>query len=103
MSETARKPASKLLVIIAFATVYLVWGSTYFFIQKAIQHVPPLILGVIRFTVAGLLLLLWCAIKGEKLWNWNQIKPAIISGVLLLFIGNGAVIWSEKTLPSSLV
>lgn len=96
------KPASPLLVIIAFATVYLVWGSTYFFIQKAIQHIPPLMLGVFRFTIAGLLMLGWCALKGEKIGDWKQIRPALISGVLLLFIGNGAVIWAEKTLASSL-
>lgn len=96
------RPASTLLVIIAFATVYLVWGSTYFFIQKAIQHIPPLILGVFRFTTAGLLMLAWCAITGEKMGDWKQIRPAVVSGVLLLFIGNGAVIWAEKTLASSL-
>src|SRR5437868_2787088 len=99
----SRKTVSPLLVIIAFATVYLVWGSTYFFIQKALQHIPALLLGIFRFITAGLLMLCWCYYKREDLWNWQQIKPAIISGILLLFIGNGAVIWAEKTLPSSLV
>lgn len=96
------KNVSPLLVIIAFATVYLVWGSTYFFIQKAIQHIPAMVLGVVRFLAAGLIMMAWCIYKKEKLWDWQQIKPSIISGVLLLFVGNGAVIWSEKTLPSSL-
>jgi drug/metabolite transporter (DMT)-like permease len=96
------KPASTLLVIVAFATVYLVWGSTYFFIQKAIQHLPPMILGIFRFIIAGLLMLGWCAIKKENISDWKQIRPAIVTGVLLLFIGNGAVIWSEKTMASSL-
>lgn len=91
------------MVIIAFATVYLVWGSTYFFIQQAIQHIPALLMGFFRFTTAGFLLLLWCAIKGENIWQWNQIKHAAIGGTLMLFVGNGAVIWAEQTLPSSLV
>lgn len=56
-----------------------------------------------RFLTAGLLMLVWCVIKKEPIWNSRQIKPAIVSGVLLLFIGNGAVIWAEKTLASSLV
>jgi drug/metabolite transporter (DMT)-like permease len=94
---------STFLVILAFTTVYIVWGSTYFFIQKAIQEIPALLLGALRFLAAGLLMMAWCIIKGERLWNWQQIKPAAISGLLLLFIGNGAVIWAEKTLASSLV
>ena len=100
--ETAHKPSS-FLVILAFATVYLVWGSTYFFIQMAIRDFPPFILGAFRFTVAGLLMLAWGMLKGEPLWRADVIKIAFITGVLLLFIGNGAVIWVEKTIPSSLV
>jgi drug/metabolite transporter (DMT)-like permease len=99
----AKRNASPLLVVIAFATVYLVWGSTYFFIQRAVEHIPPFILGAIRFLIAGGLLLGWCALKGEKLFNWAHIKPALVSGLLMLFIGNGAVIWAEQSLASSLV
>lgn len=97
------KPTSTVLVVIAFATVYLVWGSTYFFIQKAIHDIPPFLLGALRFLSAGLLMLLWCLVKKEQLWNWQQIKTSAITGLLLLFIGNGAVIWAEKSLASSLV
>ncbi len=91
------------MVIIAFATVYIVWGSTYFFIQKAVQHFPPMILGALRFLAAGGILMGWCLFKGERTGGWKQIKPAIITGLLLLLVGNGAVIWAEKWLPSSLV
>ena len=91
------------MVILAFATVYIVWGSTYFFIQVGLEHFPPMILGAFRFLIAGLLLLGWCVLKGEGTGKWSQIKPAIISGLMLLFIGTGAVIWSELWLPSSLV
>jgi drug/metabolite transporter (DMT)-like permease len=101
MAGIVKKEASTAMVVLAFATVYLVWGSTYFFIQLAIQHLPPLLLGSIRFIAAGILLMIWCVVKKEKLWDWKQIKPAIISGLLLLFIGNGALIVAEKTLPSS--
>jgi drug/metabolite transporter (DMT)-like permease len=99
----AAKKNTSALVVIAFAIVYLVWGSTYFFIQQAIQHIPALFMGFLRFTAAGFLLLLWCFIKGENIWQWNQIKHAAIGGILMLFVGNGAVIWAEQTLPSSLV
>jgi drug/metabolite transporter (DMT)-like permease len=98
-----QKQASPLMIIIAFATVYIVWGSTYFFIAKAVAHIPPFILGALRFIAAGLLLLLWCAVRKEKLFDPVQIKHAAITGVLLLFVGTGAVIYVETALPSSLV
>ena len=103
MDTVSKKEASTLMVIIAFATVYLVWGSTYFFIQKAVHDIPPFIMGALRFFTAGLLLLAWCIYKKETLWNPKQFKTAAITGVLLLFIGNGAVIWAEQNLASSLV
>jgi len=104
MCLSTKKTASPLLVIVAFATVYLVWGSTYFFIRIAMEGgIPPFLLGAIRFTTAGVLLMSWCAIKGEKLFVARDILPAAITGTLLLFVGNGIVIWSEQTLPSAMV
>lgn len=103
MLTDAQRKASPLMVVIAFATVYLVWGSTYLFIQRAIQHIPVFILGAIRFLIAGAILLAWCAFKGENIFKWDQIKPAAVGGLLMLFVGNGAVIWAEQSLPSSLV
>ena len=91
------------MVVIAFAIVYLVWGSTYFFIRMAVQSIPPLLLGGMRFTAAGLLLLFWCALKGEKLFVKANIMHAGIGGILLLCAGNGVVIWVEQTLPSAMV
>jgi drug/metabolite transporter (DMT)-like permease len=103
MSTPAGKAASPGLVIIAFATIYLVWGSTYFFIQVALKHFPPMIMGAFRFLTAGTLLMGWCLFKGESIGTWRQIRPSIITGLMLLLVGNGAVIWAEKWLPSSLV
>jgi len=103
MAPTTAKSTSPLLVIIAFATVYIVWGSTYFFIKIAVAGFPPLLLGALRFFTAGLLLMVWCAIKGEKIFVIQNILHAAVSGFLLLVIGNGAVIWAEQTLPSAMV
>ena len=90
------------MVVIAFAILYIVWGSTYFFIQQAVAYIPAFILGALRFLAAGILMMSWCYFRGEKLFDRKQIKRAAITGLLLLFAGNGAVIWSEQTLPSSL-
>jgi drug/metabolite transporter (DMT)-like permease len=103
MSGVQRRPVSKAMVVIAFGIVYIVWGSTYFFIKVAIQGIPPMIMAGMRFFLAGLLLMTWCIIKGEKLFNRRDISRAVIGGLLLLFIGNGAVVLSEKFLSSSLV
>jgi len=104
MSLNTQKPASALLVFIAFAIIYIVWGSTYFFIRIAVQGgIPPFILGAMRYSTAGLLLMLWCILKGEKIFAWKNIMHAAVSGFLLLFIANGTVTWSEQTLPSAMV
>ncbi|SDE90655.1 Permease of the drug/metabolite transporter (DMT) superfamily [Mucilaginibacter pineti] len=103
MTPAQQKSASPLLVIIAFATVYLVWGSTYFFIKMAVDGFPPLLLGALRFFTAGILLMAWCAFKGEKIFVKRNIIHAAVSGFLLLVIGNGAVIWAEQALPSAMV
>lgn len=97
----ASQKQSPLLVILAFATVYIVWGSTYFFILQCVRHIPPFLVGFFRFVSAGILMLAWSLLKGEKVLDRTIIKHAIVSGVLLLFIGNGAVIWAEQVLPSS--
>lgn len=94
---------SKAKVIAAFAVIYIVWGSTYFFIQVTVQEMPVIAMGTFRFLTAGLLVLIWCGLKGEKLFLWKDILFAVLIGCLLLFIGNGAVAWSEQFLPSSIV
>jgi len=102
MSSPSNKSVSALRVAIAFAIVYIVWGSTYFFIRLSVLHIPPMLVGCMRFLIAGILMLLWCEITGKRVFVWKDMKPAIVSGLLLLFFGNGALIWSEQYLPSSL-
>lgn len=103
MITSTQKAPSSLLVIVAFATVYIVWGSTYFFIQMAIQGIPAMLMGAMRYTIAGLLMLGWCALKGDKIWVKKDVINAAIGGVVLLGIGNGIVIWVEQALPSAMV
>ena len=59
MSETQRRPVSAAMLVIAFSIVYIVWGSTYFFIKIAIHDIPPMLMACMRFFVAVLLLLIW--------------------------------------------
>jgi drug/metabolite transporter (DMT)-like permease len=89
-------------VAAAFTTVYLVWGSTYFAIRVSLGHIPPMLVGGLRYLLAGILMLLWCLVTKEKIFSWKVIRPAIVSGLLLLLLGNGGLIWAEQYVPSSL-
>lgn len=90
-------------VIVAFAMIYVVWGSTFFFIHKALAGFQPFLLGAVRFSTAGLLLLGWCYFRGYRIFHKSTILHAGLMGLLLLFIDNGIIIWVEQFMPSGLV
>jgi len=103
METTTTNKPSVALVIVAFAIIYIVWGSTYFFIQMAVHGFPPMLLGAFRFLTAGLLLLGWCRLKKDLIWNKKDIQSSAVSGLLMLFTATGGVIWAEQSLPSAIV
>src|SRR5450432_168408 len=103
MNNTVTKSPRTLQVVLAYLTVYIVWGSTYFFISRALRGFPPFLLGAIRFIIAGLLMMIWAIWKKENLLDWKSIKLAAISGFLVLFIGNGVVIFVEQYVGSAWV
>jgi drug/metabolite transporter (DMT)-like permease len=88
-------------VIAAFAAVYIVWGSTYVAILFAIETLPPFLMAATRFLVAGALIAAWSLPRLERAPTAREWKAAIIIGGLLLMGGNGAVVWAEQTVPSS--
>lgn len=102
MLPTSKTP-SWLLLGIAYALVYLVWGSTYFFIQKVIMHLPVLVTGTIRFYISGFIMLCICLLRREHPFQWQQIKTGAVTGFFLLFMANGSVMVAELTIPSSFV
>ena len=88
------------MVIIAFAAVYVVWGSTYLAIQIGIESFPPLLLAGFRHLCAGLILYPILRRKTGIRPTAGHWKAAIVTGFLLLFVGNGGVSWAEQTVPS---
>jgi drug/metabolite transporter (DMT)-like permease len=94
--------ASRGQILAAFASIYLIWGSTYLAIRYAVQTIPPFIMGGIRFVVSGLLLYAWARYRGGVRPTRLQWRNATIAGALLLLGGNGAVVWAEQFVPSSL-
>ena len=93
----------RIQIFIAYFLIYVVWGSTYYFIGVALKGFPPFLLGAIRFTVAGLLLLGWCCLRGEPVFRKNLIRKSAISGIVLLFIDMAVVMLAQQYLSSSLV
>ena len=98
---TTTRP-SRVLVVLAFAAVYIIWGSTYLGIRLAIETLPGFLMAATRFLIAGGILFIFASLKGapvrQSFANWRR---AIIIGALLLLCGNGGVTWAEKYVASS--
>lgn len=93
----------RLLVILAFAAVYVLWGSTYLAIRYAIETLPPFLMAATRFLIAGGILFTWATFNGESVrTSFSQWPKAFVIGGLLLLVGNGGVTWAEKYIASGL-
>src|SRR5918996_5163666 len=102
VSESAPRP-SRAGIILAFAAVYVIWGSTYLGIRYAIETLPPFLMAGTRFMTAGAILFTWAKFNGASVGSpLAQWRRALVIGCLLLLCGNGGVTWAEKYIPSSL-
>jgi len=95
---SAEPPMS--LVVAAFASVYVIWGSTYLAILWVIDSIPPLLMASGRFLFAGAVLYAWMRWRGAPEPTREQWRAAMISGPLMLAGGNGAVVVAEQWVPS---
>lgn len=89
-------------LILAFALVYVIWGSTYLAIRFAIESIPPFAMLSARYMIAGTLLYTIMRLRGVPAPEWRDWKQATILGALLLLAGNGAAAWSIRTVPSGI-
>jgi len=92
----------KLLVLLAFAAIYVIWGSTYLAILLAIKTIPPFFMAGTRFLIAGLILLVWALLKGEQIPDKKSILKISLAGVLMLALGNALLAWVEQYIESGL-
>ena len=89
-------------LILAFFAVYFVWGSTYLAIRIAIETMPPLIMLGFRFGVAGLIMLAFFLLRGEKIPGLIQWRNAAIASGLMLVMGTGTVSVALGYVPSGM-
>jgi drug/metabolite transporter (DMT)-like permease len=97
-----RSHASRGQIIAGFASIYVIWGSTYLAIRYAVETIPPFLMGGVRFLISGTILYLWSRYRGAPRPTRIHWRNATIAGGFLLLGGNGAVIWAEQFVPSGL-
>ena len=88
--------------LLAFAIVYLVWGSTYLAIRIGVQEVPPFLLAAMRFLIAGLVLYGWMIARGEPPPSGRQWASASLLAILIFVLDYGLVFWAEQRVPSGI-
>jgi drug/metabolite transporter (DMT)-like permease len=97
-----RSHAPRAQRLAAFASIYVIWGSTYLAIRYAVETIPPFVMGGVRFLISGTILYLWSRYRGAPGPTRIHWRNAIIAGGFLLLGGNGAVVWAEQFVPSGL-
>jgi drug/metabolite transporter (DMT)-like permease len=88
--------------ILAFAIVYVVWGSTYLAIRYAVQTIPPFLLTGTRFIAAGTLICVWALWRGASRPTRANWKALTIVGLLFFPCANAIVVWAETRIGSGI-
>jgi drug/metabolite transporter (DMT)-like permease len=100
MSIRPSTTTASISVLLAFACIYVIWGTTYLAIALAIQTIPPFIAGGFRFVIAAVMMYAWLRSRGANVFAGVSLRVAALCGVLLSGIGNGFVIWAQQGIPS---
>lgn len=87
-------------LVLAFAAVYLIWGSTFLGIRIAIETIPPMIMAGTRWTIAGWLFYLFLRWRGAPAPSSRDWRIAATIGGGIIFAGNGSVTFAEQYIPS---
>jgi drug/metabolite transporter (DMT)-like permease len=98
METDVRPPSWKILL--AFAIIYFVWGSTFLAIRIGVHEVPPFLLAALRFFTAGLVLYAWLRLKGTPSPSPREWVSASGLGALIFLFDYGCLFWAEQRVPS---
>jgi drug/metabolite transporter (DMT)-like permease len=100
MEPVTKAPTWKVLV--AFAIIYFVWGSTFLAIRVGVREVPPFLLAGMRFLIAGALLFLWMRFKETPAPCFREWSSASLLAILIFVFDYGFLFWAEKRVPSGI-
>ena len=100
MGTTSKPQTWKLLL--AFAVIYFVWGSTYLAIRIGVREVPPFLLAGVRFLIAGAVVYGWMRVKGTPSPSPREWGAASALAVLFFVLDYGLVFWAERRVPSGI-
>jgi drug/metabolite transporter (DMT)-like permease len=100
MQATPRPQRWKILL--AFATIYLVWGSTFLAIRVGVHEVPPFLFAGMRFFTAGIILYLWMRAQGTASPTPREWAAATLLSVLIFVMDYGLLFWAEQRVPSGI-
>jgi drug/metabolite transporter (DMT)-like permease len=96
-------PQNRSRIIVAFALLYVLWGSTYLAMRVIVRDMPPYVAGTVRYLVAGPIMLAACALLGRKIsLTRRDLGQLLVISILLLSIGNIGVLWGEVYVSSGL-
>ena len=99
---TSATPRQRRLAYLAWLTVCIVWGTTYLGIRISLETMPPLLMGGLRWSIAGGLLAGYVLAIGERLPAPSRWGGIMLLGFLMLGLGNGGVVVAEQWVPSGL-
>ena len=89
--------------MVAFALLYVLWGSTYLAMRVIVRDMPPYVAGAVRYLVAGPIMLAALALMGRKVrLTAPDLRRLLVISILLLSLGNIGVLWGEEYVPSGL-
>lgn len=96
-------PRNPLFIVLAFFSIYVIWGSTYLLNKIAVTELPPFMLASVRFVTAGILIFIIAKISGKSLRiTRRQFLNTIIAGFLFLAFGNGISVWALKYIDTGI-
>lgn len=93
---------SRASILVGFASIYVIWGSTYLAIRLGVESIPPFLMAAVRFLVAGVAFMGWAAYRGARRPTAMHWMTTGVIGTLMAAGGNGMVTWAMQTVQSGL-
>jgi drug/metabolite transporter (DMT)-like permease len=100
LEHTAERPTGKILL--SFAIIYFVWGSTFYAIRVGVHEMPPLLFAAMRFLTAGAVMYGWLLARRERSPTARQWVAASALGFLIFVCDYGLLFWAEQRVPSGI-